>query len=194
MLRTLGFFSLTALCFVAGFIGIGWMKLGGPLPVPVVKARPMQASASLPTFEQTVERIKREPAPNQTLQSDNDPGRDALRLDAMQAANAYVQSPCDGTMRDNLVKALTVYSKAWAEKSGCGAYTCGGGARVELAAQMFSTPLDLKVREAVNDAFQQGGITIDDFPRDLRIQTLLIAQDRGRTESACGVPSQQSRK
>lgn len=194
MSRALGFLALVGLCFVAGYLSIGWMKLGGPLPVPTVKVRPLQASASVPTFAETVDRIRNEPRPGQTLQSDNDPTRDALRLDTMQAANAYVQSSCDSTIRENLVKALTAYSKAWAEKSGCGAYTCGGSARVELAAQLFSTPLDLKVREAVSEAFQQGGITIEDFPHNLRIQTLLIAQDRGHRESACGMPRPKGHK
>jgi hypothetical protein len=184
MPRVLGFLATVAITFAVGYIGIAWIKLGGPLPVPSVKVRPMQASASAPTFAETAERIQREPAPNQTLQSDNDPGRDALRLDTMQAANAFKQSPCDRTMRDNLIKALMAYAKAWAEKSGCGTFGCGGSARVELAARMFSTPLDLRVREAVHEAFAEGGITVDDFPRNLHLTVAMIAQDRGNP-SAC---------
>ena len=186
MSRVLGFLSTIAICFAVGYIGIAWVKLGGPLPIPSVKVRPLQATASAPTFAETVERIQREPPANQTLQSDNDPGRDALRLDAMQAANAFAQSPCDRTMRENLIKALMAYAKAWADKSGCGSFGCGGSARVELAAQMFSTPLDMRVREAVSEAFGHGGITIDDFPRNLRLTVAMIAQDRGNP-SACQI-------
>lgn len=193
MSRAFGFLSTIAVCFAVGYIGIAWMKLGGPLPVPSVKFRPLQASAGVPTFAEAVERSQREPPANQTLQSDNDPGRDALRLDAMQAGNAFAQSPCDRTMRENLIKALTAYAKAWADKSGCGAFGCGGSARVELATQMFSTPLDQRVGEAVNKAFGQGGITIDDFPRNLRLAVAMIAQDRGNP-STCQIANAGNRK
>src|SRR3569833_466451 len=36
-----------------------------------------------------------------TLQSDKDPQLDALRMDALQAATAYAQSPCDQTIKAN---------------------------------------------------------------------------------------------
>jgi hypothetical protein len=183
MTRVLSFLSLLATGFAVGYIAIAWVSARGPLPVPLVTVRPLQPSTAIPTFAEAAERVQREPAPNQTLQSDNDPGRDALRLDAMQAANAFKQSPCDRTMRENLIKALMAYAKAWAEKSGCGTFGCGGSARVELAAQMFSTPLDLRVREAVHEAFAEGGITVDDFPRNLHLTVAMIAQDRGNPSS-----------
>lgn len=173
-------------CFAGGYFGLVWLQAGGPLPLPAATVRPMTPNASLPTFAQAVERGKREDWQNrQTAQSDKDPERDKLRLDLLQAAGAFTQSSCDKTMKANLVKSLTAYAMAWADKSGCKPFPCGGSARVEVAAAMFSTPLDLRVRDAVGEAFQQGGITVEDFPRAASLHVAMIAGDRGSPETSC---------
>jgi len=175
-------------CFAGGYFGLTWLQAGAPLPLPTVAVGPTTPNASLPTFAQAQEQAKRNDWQNrQTAQSDKDPERDKLRLDLIQAAGAFKQSSCDKTMKANLVNSLTAYAMAWADKSGCKPFPCGGAARVELAANMFSTPLDLRVREAVGEAFQQGGITVDDFPRAASLHVAMIAGDRGDPETSCSV-------
>jgi hypothetical protein len=37
----------------------------------------------------------------------------------LQAGNAYAMSPCDETMKSNLIAAVTAYTRAWQEKMDC---------------------------------------------------------------------------
>lgn len=105
-----------------------------------------------------------------TSQSDKNPKLDALRLDALQAATAYKMSPCDSTMKQNLIDALTAYTRAYQAKLGCSPNLmmfCDGK-KIREAADTFSTPLDERVKEAMFEAFDQKGIIKADFASDVR--------------------------
>jgi hypothetical protein len=68
---------------------------------------------------------------------------------------------------------------------GCGAMMCGSGARASAGAEMFSTPLDKRAREAVAEAFDKGGITVKEFPASLRLTLARVVRVQGDATSAC---------
>jgi hypothetical protein len=146
-----------------------------------------QAAVPIPTFEETVKKgIRKDWEPSKTAQGDGDPKREALRLAVMQAANAFALSPCDETMKKNLVEALSAYAKAWTEMAGCRSGICGGDtSRINTAAAKFSTPSDIRLREAVRAAFEKGGVSRDDFPGSIRLWVTMLAGDPGDPVSAC---------
>ena len=148
-----------------------------------------QAAVQIPTFEQSVKKgVRRDWEASKTAQGDGDPKREALRLAALQAANAFTLSPCDETMKKNLVEALSAYAKAWTEMAGCRFGVCGGDTgRINTAAAKFSTPSDMRVREAVYAAFEKGGISRYDFPGSIRLWVTMLAGDPGDPVSACAI-------
>jgi hypothetical protein len=184
MRSQISFLLLVALAGGIGFAGVSWLSAGAP--VVRVAVTPMQPSPGLPTFAESVERgARKDWVESKTSAGDNDRERDGLRLELMQAANAYSLSPCSPVTKANLVKALTTYASAVAAKTGCGYMMCGGEARVRIGSEMFSTPLDKRAREAVADAFDKGGITVKEFPSSLRLTLLTVVGEQGDAESAC---------
>jgi hypothetical protein len=185
MYSQISFVLLVIMAGSVGFAGVSWLSAGAP--VPMVRVTPMQPSPGLPTFAESVERGQRQAwTESKTSAGDNDPERDALRLELMQAANAYSMSPCSPVIKENLVKALTAYATAVAEKTGCRFMMCGGGPRVDAGAEMFLTPLDKRARAAVAEAFDKGGITVKDFPASLKLTLLMVTGGtQGDTTSAC---------
>jgi len=99
-----------------------------------------------------------------------------IRIDALQAANAYAASPCDPAMKTKLIAALTAYTRAWQERLNCkrwGQSLAGcGEKKIDDAAFAFSTPLDLQVRAAFAEAFEQGGVVRADIPAAVRSDSL----------------------
>jgi hypothetical protein len=163
-------FTLVAIgVFAMAFVGISWAGKG--FPVMAMRVEPLKPDARLPTFEESVRKgLRKDWENSKTAQSDGNRERDDLRLDLLQASNAYSLSPCDATMKKNLVEALTRYVNAWAEMSGCKSIFCGGGddRKREAAAAAFKTPADVRVHEAVRDAINKGGIGKNDFPKSIR--------------------------
>ena len=149
--------------------------------------KPSQVATPIPTFEESVKKgIRKDWEASKTTPGDGDPTREALRLAALQAANAFALSPCDATMKKNLVEALSAYAKAWSEMAGCKSGICGGeGRRIDTAAATFSTPADMRVRAAVRAAFEKGGVSRDDFPGSVRLWVTMLAGDPGDPMSAC---------
>jgi len=89
-------------------------------------------------------------------------------------------------MKKNLVEALSAYAKAWTEMAGCKFGVCGGDhGRIDAAAANFSTPSDMRVRAAVQAAFEKGGISREDFPGSIRLWVTMLAGDPGDPVSAC---------
>ena len=110
-------------------------------------------------------------------------------------ANAFALSPCDATMKKNLVEALSAYAKAWSDMAGCKFFVCGGDDRkIDTAATNFSTPSDMRVREAVRTAFEKGGISREDFPGSIRLWVTMLAGDPGDPESACSTKRAERRR
>jgi hypothetical protein len=57
--------------------------------------------------------------------------------------------------------------------------------KINATAATFSTPLDIKVRDAIGAAFDQRGIAVDDFPAQLRINVAMLVRGRGAAPSTC---------
>jgi hypothetical protein len=156
-------------------------------PKPVATQGATQAAVQVPTFEESVKKgIRKDWEASKTAQGDGDPKREALRLATLQAANAFALSPCDATMKENLIEALSAYARAWTEMAGCKFGVCGGDDRkIDTAATKFSTPADMRVRQAVRAAFETGGISREDFPGSIRLWVTMLAGDPGDPVSAC---------
>jgi hypothetical protein len=114
-----------------------------------------------------------------TAQSDKNPKLDKIRLEALQAGTAYAMSPCDKTMKANLIAAVTAYTRAWQNKLDCprpqNMLMFCSDQKLKEAAATFSTPLDLRVRAALKEAFDQKGVVKADFPGSIRFDVLQFA-------------------
>src|ERR1700761_7413473 len=109
---TIRFVLLTVGLFAMAFIGFSWGQKG--FPVMTMKVVPLKPDARIPTFEESSQKgIRKGWEDARTNQSDGNKERDQLRLALMQAAIGYKLSPCDATMKKNLVAAVTSYTKAW---------------------------------------------------------------------------------
>jgi hypothetical protein len=147
-----------------GSIGVGTMP-------PIVTARFGDQSAK--DFERKLWEAEH------TAQSDKNPKLDKIRLEALQAGTAYAMSPCDKTMKANLIEAVTAYTRAWQNKMDCprplDMLVFCGDQKVREVAATFSTPLDLRVQAALMQAFEQKGIVKADFPESVRFDVLKFA-------------------
>ncbi len=168
-LIAVGLFALT-------FVGISWAMKSNP--VVVVKVEPLKPDARIPTFEESVKQgIRKDWDNSKTSQSDGDKERDKLRLELLQASIGYKLSPCDDTMKKNLVSAVTNYTSAWADMAGCKFDTCSGDdKRIDAAAKAFQTAADVRVHAALREAYEQGGIDKKDFPKSIRNNIYLFSR------------------
>jgi len=163
---TLRFFSRALPLCAAAYITVGWFGAVAPILGPFA----LRSDGRLSTFEERTrdgDRSRRDWENSKTSQGDDDPKRNARRLQLLQAANAYALSPCDATIMKNLVEALTAYTLAWAEVAGCrdGAMNC---TRLDEAQRAFGTPMDVRVRAAVDVAVTKGDIVRADFSPAVR--------------------------
>ena len=161
------------MAFVAAFVGISWALRGFPVRFPTVAVRPLQPTLPAYFGDETAKAQERKAwESEQTAQSDGDPKLDAIRLDALQAASAYAMSPCDDTMKANLIAALTAYTRAWQAKLNCarpgGMLMFCSDEKLKSASETFHTPLDKRVQDALATAFDQKGIVKADFASDVR--------------------------
>jgi hypothetical protein len=175
------FILYVSMAFITAFVGVTWASRG----FPVHLSGPVSVSSLQPTVtatfgDQSAKDYERKMWEAQhTAQSDKDPDLDKIRLEALQAGNAYAMSPCDDTMKSNLVAAVTAYTRAWQKRMNCPRpqnmlMFCGDEKLKEVAAT-FSTPLDIRVKTALYEAFDQRGIVKADFPADLRFDVLQFA-------------------
>jgi hypothetical protein len=141
--------ALFGLAFIGMSFGMPWASKG--FPVMAMRAVPMKPDARVPTFEQSVKQgVRKDWEESKTSQGDNDPGRNQMRLTTVQAATAYALSPCDKTIKAAFVVAASTYMRTTLKN--------------EINAQAYSTPMDARVREAIDAAFDAGGLTTKDFP------------------------------
>ncbi len=88
-------------------------------------------------------------------------------------------SPCGVTQKTNLIAALTAYTRAWQATRGCGRNFLGmttcSDAQIKRGADSVNTPLDKRVRAALDAAFEQKGIVKADFPSDVREDVVVFA-------------------
>jgi hypothetical protein len=188
-MSTIRFALLAVGLFALAFVGVSWINKGAP--VVVAGVAPLKPDARLPTFEESVQKgIRRDWENSKTSQSDGDKGRDKVRLELLQAANAYVLSPCDSTIKSNLVEAQTNYTKAWQAmfycRLGVGDCPAKEDDRYDRAVAAFKTPADIRVHDALQEAYDQGGIDRDDFPTTVRKDVYVWARPlHGEPKAAC---------
>jgi hypothetical protein len=166
--------------FAVGLFALTFVVLSGiPKAFPVMVAALMKPVTRLPALEWNSERGLGTDD-SKTSQSDGNAVRDKLRLELLQASNGYELSPCDDTMRANLVEALTSYTRAWYEMANCrpGVSDCPDNSddRSNGAAAAFRTPADIRVHDALRMAFRQGGLSREDFPAPLRTYVYVLVQ------------------
>ncbi len=214
MAQHLRFAALAAALFVLAYGGVAWFVAGRPLPAFYASLSKSQAEQPTPVaftpsripqpdqsngYAARTDTSARTPQPDQNnryvsrdntlsrIRSDQSRGyspRDKLRLAALQASEEYVLAPCERTAKANLIAAVGAYAKAWQDVMGCSPGGCDLE-KLNAAAAAFSTPLDTRVREAVDAAFDKRGISIDDFPPPLRINVAMLVRGRGDSGAAC---------
>jgi len=174
------FILYTFMAFTTAFVGVFWAARGFPMKssAPPIVA-PLRPTLDTKFGDRAQEHERKAWVSQHTAQSDKDPKLDTLRLDALQAGNAYAMSPCDKTMKSNLIEATTAYTRAWQTRRGCkramfGMMSCNDK-QMDEAANAFSTPLDDRVKAALFAAFDQKGVVRADFPEDVRFDVLYFA-------------------
>jgi hypothetical protein len=180
------FYLIVAMAFVSTFVGVSWATRGFPVGFsqtagiveqPASLVQPLPALVDSTFGDEHAKQYERKMWEAQhTAQSDGDAVLDKLRLDALQAANAYAMSPCGDITKQNVIEALTAYTRAWQKKIDCPRpqhmlMFCGD-AKVKAASETFSTPLDQRVHDALHEAFEQHGVVQTDFPEDVRFDML----------------------
>jgi hypothetical protein len=189
------FILYVAMAFITTFVGTFWAARGFPvgLPSPVAVA-PVQPSARIPTFGDHSADKERARMVEEQLQNPENAKRNPLRADALQAATGFALSPCNTTMKENLVAATLAYAKAFNEIRSCNPMFSNCDPVFDKAVAVYSTPFDLRVRSALHEAFEQGGISGADFPPALQIAVMSLASSPGNPVSACGLPTQRVRR
>ena len=174
------FALFAAMAFISAFVGATWVIRGFPVAFFGPAATPLQPLVTATFGDQSAKDYERKMwEAEHTSQSDNDPKLDKIRMEALQAANAYTLSPCGEITKANLIAAVTAYTRAWQKKMDCPRplnmlMFCSDQKLKEVAAT-FSTPLDIRVRAALHEAFEQRGIVKADFPEDMRHDVLDFA-------------------
>ena len=176
------FILYVSMAFITAFVGVFWAARGFPVHFSSDPAgvRPLQPTVTATFGDQSAKDYERKMwEAEHTAQSDKNPKLDKIRLEALQAGNAYAMSPCDKTMKSNLIAAVTAYTRAWQEKLDCprpqNLLMFCSDQKLKAAAATFSTPLDLRVQAALKEAFDQKGVVKTDFPSSMRFDVLQFA-------------------
>jgi hypothetical protein len=93
------FVLYTSMVFITAFVGVSWAMRGFPVTFSgPVSVGPLQPTVTT-TFGDNSSEKKRELLVEEQLRNPEDPKRNPLRADALQAATGYALSPCDTTMK-----------------------------------------------------------------------------------------------
>jgi len=136
---------------------------------------------------------KREQRTEEQLRNPENAKRNPLRADALQAATGYALSPCNKTLKAELVAATRAYAMAFAEIHKCKPMFQNCDPVLEKANATYSTPYDDRVRKALHEAFETGGISGTDFPPELQMAVMHLANSQGSPVSACGISAPRER-
>lgn len=180
------FLLLVAMAFVTAFVGVTWFTRGFPIASSVPIAGPVVGTSQLSPLLNTTfggqharDYDRKMWEAQHTLRSDDDAELNAIRMEALRAANAYKLSPCGEITKSDLIAAVTAYARAWQKKMDCprpqNMLMFCGDEKVKKVAATFSTPLDIHVKEALHEAFNQRGIVKADFAEDVRHDVLDFA-------------------
>jgi hypothetical protein len=173
------FILYVGMAFITAFVGVTWAARGFPVHFsgPEIVGQ-LQPTVTATFGDQSAKDYERKMwEAEHTAQSDKDPKLYNIRLEALQAANAYTMSPCGEITKLNLIAAVTAYTRAWQKKMDCPRpqnmlMFCGDKKLKEVAA---TTPLDIRVKAALHEAFEQRGIVKADFPADMQFDVLQFA-------------------
>jgi hypothetical protein len=172
------FIVLTCMAFVTTFVGVFWAMRGFPTTTPSLVG-PLRPTLSTSFGDESSKaRERKDWEAKHTLQSDKDPQLDALRMDALQAGTAYAMSPCDATMKANLIAATSAYARGYMKIYDCKTPALGmfcSEKKRDQANAAYSTPLDVRVQAALAEAFEQKGVVQEDFPEEIRMTVLQFA-------------------
>lgn len=171
------FVLFVSMAFVSAFVGVAWAIRGFPVSIPVLTAEKLSPLTPATFGDQSSKDYARKMwEAEHTSQSDGDQALDSVRMEALQAANAYTLSPCGETTKANLIAAVTGYARAWQKKMDCprpgNMLMFCGDEKLKKVAATFSTPLDIRVKAALQEAFEQKGIVKADFPADVQTDML----------------------
>jgi hypothetical protein len=154
----LRFFGLALGLFAAVFFGMNWL----------LTPHALQPDARIPTF-QRVEPNSPRAKFEASSTSDNDPTRDRLRNAVLDDAKALEGDPCNDALKARYIQAVNEYAHAWLSITPCLATrTCRNAdwSGIERAAQAFGSPLDHRVREAMQRVHRKTVFKLGDFPND----------------------------
>lgn len=170
-----------ALACVAAFVGVSWILRGFPIsvasPIGVGELAPLPPHLNTTFGDTSVRDAKKKLWELSQPDGGKPTGKQyQIRIEALQAANAYAASPCDPANKKRLIAALAAYTRAWQERLNCNrvgnSLMFCGDKRIDDAAFAFSTPLDLQVHDAFREAFEQGGVIKADIPAAVRFDSL----------------------
>jgi hypothetical protein len=175
------FVALAAALFVMSYASVAWTIAGQPLVGETASSKQAEVRyAALPTNPATANRKAQLAA----IGGDGNPARDRLRLAAYHASTTYALTPCNEAARAWMIDAVSSYAQAWADMMDCGPNGCDYK-KINATAAAFSTPLDIQVRDAIGAAFDQRGVSIEDFPARLQINVAMLVRGRGAPATAC---------
>ena len=190
MFRLILYASMT---FLTAFVGVSWASRGFPMQISspqLVGELPRTVTA---TFGDNSSEKKRARLAEEQLQDPKNAKRNPLRADALQAATGFALSPCDKTMKANLVAATRAYATAFYEIRKCNPVFKNCDPVFDKAIAVYSTPFDLRVRQALHEAFEKGGIGEADFPPELQMSVMSLANSQGSPVSACETSAERDR-
>jgi hypothetical protein len=166
---TLRFVAIVAVLFLAVFFGGKWL----------LQVKPLKPDARLPTFQRINPddpRVKLE----QSSASDDDPVRDRLHKEVLDYAKALGDDPCNKTLKAHYINAVIDDTRAWISIVPClGTHTCSGSDSplLDRAAHAFGSPLDLRVRDAMQAVHAKGIFGPADFPKETVHLVATLAAD-----------------
>jgi hypothetical protein len=139
-------FTLVAIALFAGaFAGVFWASKGFPVMAMRVALPKPDAPAPVPQPLPSFELAGKPKTPAI-------PERDHLAQTAIQAASAYIRTPCDMAAKAAFIVAASTYLRAKATDAGA--------------------PAEAHVHQAIKSAIEAGGIGRDEFPAGAEISVV----------------------
>jgi hypothetical protein len=188
------FVLYVGMAFITAFVGVIWAGRGFPVGAPSLSiVQPLQPTLTATFGDHSAEK-RREQLAEAQVQDPENAKRNPLRADALQAATGFALSPCDATMKANLVAATRAYAIADYEIRKCNPMFTNCDPAMDKAIATYSTPFDLRVRKALHEAFEKGGIGRADFPPELEMSVMSLADSQGSPVSACETSAKRARR